>query len=114
MSKNWYAEITVNADETTPVFKFHVGKTSSNSVSVDGNLFGSFTEMTDFLRFNESKAVITDEYGVTYTLDELIEVFRSYSAIDRARQYRVEGPGSGSGRTRLDKDGFAVSTGVWF
>lgn len=111
MSKNWYAEITVNADETTPVFKFHVGKTSSNSVSVDGNLFGSFTEMTDFLRFNESKAVITDENGVAYSLDELEEVFRSYSITDRARQYRVEG--AGSDRTRLDKDGFAVSTGAW-
>jgi hypothetical protein len=110
MSKNWYAEIKVAADETTPVIKFHIGKTSSNSVSVDGNLFGSFAEMTDFLRFNESKAVITDEYGVTHTLTELEELFRSYPITERARQYRA----AGSEHNRLDAEGFTVSTGVWF
>lgn len=110
MSKNWYAEIKVAADETTPVINFHIGKTSSNSVSVDGNLFASFAEMTDFLRYNEDKTVITDEYGVTHTLIELEEIFRKYSVTDRARQYRV----AGSERNRLDKEGFTVSTGVWF
>jgi hypothetical protein len=112
MSKNWYAEIKVAADETTPVIKFHIGKTSSHSVSVDGNLFGSFAEMTDFLRYNESKATIVDEYGVNYSLDELIEIFNRYSITDRARQYRAVG--TESGRNRLDKDGFTVSTGEWF
>lgn len=110
MSKNWYAEIKVAADETTPVINFHIGKTSSNSVSVDGNLFASFAEMTDFLRYNESKTVITDEYGVTHTLTELEELFRSYPITDRARQYRA----AGSDRNRLDTEGFTVSTGVWF
>lgn len=110
MSKNWYAEIKVAADQTTPVINFHIGKTSSNSVSVDGNLFASFAEMTEFLRYNERRTVITDEYGVTHSLTELEEIFRKYSVTDRARQYRA----AGSEHNRLDKEGFTVSTGVWF
>lgn len=110
MSKNWYAAIKVAADETTPEINFHIGKTGSNTVSVDGNLFASFAEMVDFLRYNESKTVITDEYGVTHTLAELEELFLSYSTADRGRQYRA----GGSEHNRLDKDGFTVTTGVWF
>lgn len=109
MSKNWYAEIKVAADETTPVINFHIGKTSSNTVSVDGNLFGSFVEMVAFLRYNESKATIVDEYGIKHSLDELVEIFYAYPATDRSRQARVSGTD-----TVQDAENFSISTGVWF
>jgi hypothetical protein len=111
MSTNFYAEIAVNADDTTPAIKFHIGKTSSNSVSVDGNLFSSFAEMVAFLRYNESKATITDEYGSERTLDEVVERFYSFSPVDRSRQSRYM---SGEdGRTVQDAEHFSISTGNW-
>lgn len=109
MSKNWYAEIKVAADETTPVINFHIGKTNTNSVSVDGNLFGSFADMVSFLRYNESKTSIVDEYGVNYSLDELIEIFYAYPLTDRSRQSRVDGTD-----TVQDVENFSISKGVWF
>lgn len=111
MSTNYYAEINVSADETTPAIKFHIGKTSSQSVTVDGNMFGSFADMVAFLRYNESKTVITDEFSTVHTLDELVDRFYSFSPVDRARQSRYM---SGeNGRTVRDSEGFSVSTGNW-
>lgn len=111
MSTNYYATVKVVGDEATPEFRMHLGKTTNDMVTVDGNLFESFKSMVDFLRYNKKNTSIEDEYGTPFTLEEFEHRFRG----DRSGNARkFEKYHADSDRHWMDDDGFIVSTGAWF
>lgn len=110
MSKNFYATVKVVGDEATPEFRMHLGKTTSNTSMVDGNMFESFASMVNFLRYNVKNVRIEDEYGAEYSVEEFVKYFTddfSMNAHNFKKYYED------SDRNWMDDDGFIVSTGVW-
>lgn len=110
MSTSFYATVNLVGVETTPEVRMHLGSSGHNIVAVDGNNFPTFQAMVDFLKHNEARTVIEDEYGVTMSVDAFAEHMRSYDRKARARQFN----GSNGDRNTLDPEGFTMSTGVWF
>ncbi len=112
MSTNYYAEIEATGDETTPLIRMHLGKTSNNSTSVDGNLFPSFKSMIEFLKFNE--ATITSCTGIEYNVEEFAKMFYDADTASRRFQYNwVINNSEDKSRTWIDDEGFTMSKGSW-
>lgn len=111
MSTNFYATVKVVGDEATPEFRMHLGKTTRDTATVDGNLFESFASMVNFLRYNAKNVRIEDEYGVEYSVEEFVEYFNDDFSMN-ARNFKEYY--EDSDRHWMDDDGFIVSTGAWF
>ena len=116
MSTNYYANVKLVGDETTPEVRLHLGKSSVNLVIVDGNTFPTFQAMVDFLTHNAERTVIESETGITSTVEEFVAHFRSFDKAARARQFHEVKKMNNlytEDRHALDPEGFTISTGVW-
>lgn len=114
MSTNYYASITAEGDETTPVINLHLGKTSNDRASVDGNMFASFKDMLKFLTYNEVNLTITSETGIEYNVEGFANLFYATSPVGRSAQYDwVMSNSFDKSRTWLDDEGFSMSKGSW-
>lgn len=111
MSTNFYANVNVVGDEATPEFRMHLGKTTNNTVMVDGNLFDSFASMVAFLRYNKKNVKIESETGIDYTVEDFVYLFRSDVSGNKDTFDKYF---SDSDRSWMDDEGFIVSTGEWF
>lgn len=104
MSTNYYA--TLVATHGQPRGVIHLGKTSGNSVSLSGLLFGSLRDMERFLKHGENHGLqITSETMIDYSVEEFVRMLRAYPPLDRERQYRwTDGQ-----QNWLDPEGFTFS-----
>lgn len=116
MSTNYYANLYLVGDETTPDVRLHLGRTSALSVIVDANVFPSFATMVHFFETTNARYEIMNEYGVIMPLDELKAAFYAYGPVERACQYSLmrNNPYNDGCTDSLDEEGFSVSTGEWF